>query len=648
LRLEGLFGKRIFAAYAGLIGISVLIILTAASADAEQNGTSLPFIFSIIVLAMAFYKVTKQLLRKQGSTRLNGLRSLSFGIFFVACLNDSFVIMGLYESHMMLPIGIVAGLMFFALSVNEKITRAYEERDHLQHHLEEEVINKTHDLTLARDQALEATKAKDTFLANMSHEIRTPLTAIIGFAEYSLERNISNDERLSALRTIVSSGNHLLALINDILDFSKVEANSIEIEPLNINPAVLASEVQSLIMPSANKKDLYVDIEYDFPLPEYIISDPVRVKQILLNVCSNAVKFTEDGGITITLAFDVERNLMCFLVKDTGIGMDSEQMGKIFDPFKQADSSITRRYGGTGLGLSLSRRLAGLLGGSLHVRSEPNVGSEFELTIDAGDIQVVPLVHDCEQLVERTASLTESPQEQKLQGKVLLAEDNENNQQLFYLYLSKMGLEITIAENGEKALAYASEQDFDLIFMDMQMPVMSGVEAVGHLRQQGYDKPIVALTANATKEDRLQCLEAGCDDFVTKPVTRKRFYQTAAGFLKPAPEEIASNGPLISTILEEEPEFAEIIKKFTDSLPEMIQTISNSYHEKDWQMFNKEVHNLKGMGGGFGYPQITELSANMELLLMKGNHLAIEAILNELEILRDRIIAGAENLKQAG
>jgi CheY-like chemotaxis protein/HPt (histidine-containing phosphotransfer) domain-containing protein len=230
-----------------------------------------------------------------------------------------------------------------------------------------------------------------------------------------------------------------------------------------------------------------------------------------------------------------------------------------------------------------------------------------------------------------------------LQGHILLAEDNETNQRLLSLYLRKMGLDVTLVDNGALSMQYAVAHDYDLILMDMQMPVMSGVDAVMQLRQQGYDKPIIALTANATKEDRRQCMEAGCEDFVTKPITRSRLYQAVAPYLTAAAVE-SSDTALTSLLLAEEPELTDIVIQFVTRLPQLTTSISAAFQQNDWHEFKSEVHKLKGMGSGFGYPQLTELAARLERLFANNNHAAIEANLVELRSLTTRIQAGMPTL----
>ena len=389
-----------------------------------------------------------------------------------------------------------------------------------------------------------ANKAKSEFLANMSHEIRTPLTAVIGFSEAALDDDQTTEQHLFALNTIHSSSRHLLNLINNILDFSKIDAGELEIEHVKMSPVQVISEVESIIMIQAQKKSLNFELNYRPPLPATIESDPIRLKQVLINLCSNAIKFTEQGTVRVDVDYDAPTNIMNVTVTDTGIGMTYEQSQKVFQPFKQADSSTTRKFGGTGLGLSLSKQLADLLNYNLTVYSEPDVGTTFKLQIPCGKI--------CEQ--EMICGQVDTPDNPKtnsnkspssylekrademplLCGDILLAEDTEMNQLLINKYLTKMGANVTLANNGREALEQARKKEFDLIYMDMQMPIMSGIEAIQTLREEGYSKPIVVLTANATHNDRKSCANAGSDDFLTKPIIRNTLYNMTSRYLPEA------------------------------------------------------------------------------------------------------------------
>lgn len=378
-----------------------------------------------------------------------------------------------------------------------------------------------------------ANQAKSSFLANMSHEIRTPLTSIIGFAEAALDSDQTTAQHVEALKIIQQSGKHLLNLINDVLDLSKIEAGALDLEKYPVNPLQLVSEVESIVIGLAKQKHIGFSVEYAFPLPEKINSDPLRLKQILLNLCSNAIKFTDTGAVGLRLHYDPVQDTLNLQVRDSGIGMSAEQLEKIFQPFKQADPSVSRRFGGTGLGLSLSKRLAELLNGDLQVSSEAGIGSVFTLSIHQTQAGITDgkLIHTLNEVQETRKAEQAQAAEPKLAGEVLLVEDNELIQQLIKSYLVKLGLTVTLAENGAIALSLARQKPYDLIYMDMQMPVMSGIDAVKALRSTEYPGPIVMLTANATLEDRNLCKEIGSNDFVTKPVNRQQLFEITRKYL---------------------------------------------------------------------------------------------------------------------
>jgi len=381
-----------------------------------------------------------------------------------------------------------------------------------------------------------ANRAKSAFLANMSHEIRTPMTAILGFSEVLLASRTDQDQ-LEAVTTIKRNGEHLLNLINDILDLSKIEAGKLDVERIQCSPCQVLSEVVSLMRVRATAKNLSLEIEYKRPIPESIQSDSTRLRQILINLIGNAIKFTEVGGVRLVaclLDADSDEAKMQFEVVDSGIGMTEEQIGRLFNPFSQLDTSATRKYGGTGLGLTISKRLAERLGGSVTVTSTPGEGSTFTVTVTTGPLDVVRLLDNPTEAQVSTA-LENKPNEfnSRLDCRVLLAEDGPDNQRLIAFLLKKAGAEVTLAENGQiaHALAQAAQDEgtpFDVILMDMQMPVMDGYDATGKLREAGYAGPIIALTAHAMNADRDKCLNAGCDDYATKPIDRKKLLATVA------------------------------------------------------------------------------------------------------------------------
>lgn len=387
--------------------------------------------------------------------------------------------------------------------------------------------------------AKSAIRAKSEFLANMSHEIRTPMTAILGFAEVLLEEpgiDRAPAHRVESLRTIQRNGQHLLGLINDILDLSKIEAGKVEIERVSCSPAQIMREVISLMRVRADAKGIPLTLDYSSSVPEWIQGDPLRIRQVIINLVGNAIKFTETGSVRVVVHVVRRPPALTLLqvdVIDTGIGLTAEQISRLFEPFSQADTSTTRKFGGTGLGLTISKRLVEVLGGELSVRSTPGRGSTFSVTFDTGNIDGMRML-DPETArglhipQPRTVSATQVAQ---LQHRILLAEDGPDNQRIITFMLEKAGAHVTLVDNGklahEEALAAAARGGpFDAILMDMQMPVMDGYEATRRLRSMGYVGRIIALTAHAMEGDEAKCRDAGCDGFLTKPIDRAKLLLT--------------------------------------------------------------------------------------------------------------------------
>ncbi len=408
----------------------------------------------------------------------------------------------------------------------------------LQGSLEQRVADRTAALAQALQQVREADEAKSRFLANVSHEIRTPMTAILGFTDLLLDPSSTESDKLNAAQTIRRSGEHLMSLINDILDLSKIEQGKLQVERRKVSVPQILREVLELLDVRARERSLTLAVEIDGEIPETIESDPLRLRQILVNLVGNAIKFTEHGGVRIVVSADRDKQQITFRVIDTGIGMSPEQLERVFKPFTQADASTTRRFGGTGLGLTISRHLARLLGGDLIARSTPGAGSEFILTLATGPLDGVQMIRT---LPQSTCDPPPPgvPKVPRLEGRVLLVEDGPDNQRLFTYLLRKAGVEVDVAGDGrqgvEMALRARDEgRPYDLILMDMQMPVMDGYEATRHLRQAGYRRPIVAMTAHAMKGELDRCLEAGCDHYLSKPIRRDVFLREVAGWIRRA------------------------------------------------------------------------------------------------------------------
>lgn len=404
-------------------------------------------------------------------------------------------------------------------------------------------------LTLARHKAEEAVKIKSEFLANMSHELRTPLTAILGYADLlhstldpaSTERRDENFDPLRALNTVQRNGQHLLELINDVLDFSKLEAHKVSIERTQIPSQQIVSEIVSLLRIRARDKGLSLSVQYQNPIPQTIRTDALRLRQILTNLVGNAIKFTERGSVKILVRYaeaTLPEPTMIFEIADTGIGLEAAQLQKLFREFSQIDGTLTRKYGGTGLGLAISKRLAYMLGGDIHVSSTPGRGSRFTLHIAAGRLDHVPMINaPCEgESEEVTLTPASVVLQHQLAGHVLVAEDGPDNQRLINLILGRAGLSVTLAEDGEQAFAMiqaceAAGRSIDLVLTDMQMPVMDGYSLATRLRENGFRKPIIALTAHALSDDREKCLAAGCNDYTCKPIQRGQLLEKISVWL---------------------------------------------------------------------------------------------------------------------
>ena len=401
-------------------------------------------------------------------------------------------------------------------------------------------LNQNHaQLERARQEAEQASRQKTEFLANMSHEIRTPMTAILGYTEL-LEESVAGEFERDACRIVRRNGEHLLHIINDILDMSKIEANKMQVEMRGCSPRKIASEVALLMQVRVAGSKVSLETTFEEPLPERICTDPRRLRQILINLVGNAVKFTTEGRVCIAVKCTDPHSpagAIVFEVADSGIGMTSGQVAALFEPFRQADTSTTRKHGGTGLGLAISRSLAQAMGGEISVRSAPGEGSVFRLALPIGSLPepdddgnetgAVP----CESKV----STDDQSQDVSSPPQILLVEDGIDNQRLIALLLRKLGAEVTIAANGREACDIllppdGNWQPYRLVLMDMQMPIMDGYEATRRLRLAGCDLPVIALTANAMVGAEAKCRDAGCDGYLTKPIDRDRLATAVAEF----------------------------------------------------------------------------------------------------------------------
>ena len=384
-----------------------------------------------------------------------------------------------------------------------------------------------HENDIAMREAVEtaerANRSKSEFLANMSHEIRTPMTAILGFADLLDDPDLTAADRSEFVQTIRRNGHNLLTIVNDVLDLSKIEAGRLEVERSQVDPVALVEEVASTLRVRAVEKGLDLHVERTTVIPRAILSDSHRLRQVLVNLVGNAIKFTESGGVRIMLCHtEPEKGAprLAIEVADTGPGISPADQARIFEPFSQKDTSTTRRFGGTGLGLTISRRLVRLMGGELMLVSTPGEGSSFTIVIEGGDIAAAQRSYAAE---GQDQSHARRNAHDAMAGQVLVAEDGPDNRKLIGLMLRRLGLTASFVENGAAACEViencpASVGAFDLVLMDLQMPVVDGYEATRRLRANGFAEPVIALTADAMEGTRERALEAGCVDFLTKPI----------------------------------------------------------------------------------------------------------------------------------
>ena len=487
----------------------------------------------------------------------------------------------------------------------------------LTERLERLTAQRTKALRLARDEAVAASHSKSSFLANMSHEIRTPLTSIIGFAELLQDPQVAKVEKVDAAKTIVRNGRHLLEVINDILDMSKIESNQLALERIEVGLPKLLSDIEALASSRAQEKGLLFTIEHHLPLPPALLTDPVRLKQILLNFCSNAIKFSKDGEVRLDVRFDSAAKTLCFEVTDAGIGMTEREMSGLFKPFVQADVSTTRKFGGTGLGLYISKQLADMLGGRIRVASESGRGSRFSVTVPVG-IEARPLEMlnsntDFDDF-QRPAFQITAIEVPNLSGRVLVAEDGLDNQRLLGSFLRQAGVEFDIVGNGSLAVERALAHEYALVFMDIQMPVMDGVSATKALRSASYRGPIVALTANVMQEDVALYRQCGCTDVLGKPIDRARFYELLKAYVGEA------QGYMPSPIAQDDyaAELAQLTADFAAGLPATFAAIDAAVRSASWKTVGSLLHSLKGTAGSYGFVGVASITAEAERMLASG------------------------------
>jgi CheY-like chemotaxis protein len=399
-------------------------------------------------------------------------------------------------------------------------------------------------LKRSQSAAQAANRAKTHFLTNMSHEIRTPLTSMIGFAELMLDDCVSkgfSERDATNLEAILRNGRHLLDIVNDILDLAKIEAGHLEVELISCSVSKVVAEALQSTRIQAEAKGLALHVEWATAVPESIRSDPTCLRRILINVMGNAVKFTSQGSVRLTIRLldpNGPQPRLQFEIIDTGVGIPKEKQDSLFQPFVQADVSYRRRFGGTGLGLTISKQLLDKLGGTIGFESQPGLGTTFRIVIPTGPLKGAPIIENpsVQGGQDDGKGMKRILETNRLRCRILVAEDSADSQRLIAFILRKAGADVVVVGDGQTAVETALQSQagpapFDLVLMDMQMPVLDGYAATRRLRDAGFMRPIIALTAHTMSGEREKCLGAGCSDFCGKPIDRQRLLDVVGDHL---------------------------------------------------------------------------------------------------------------------
>ena len=516
-----------------------------------------------------------------------------------------------------------------------------------------------------------ASHAKSTFLAAMSHEIRTPMAGILGMSELMLALK-PNEPMLTYTRTIHQSGKILLSIINDILDFSKIEAGKLELENIPFSLESVLSDTHSLFAEHAEKKGIQLNLQVDPVLPLSIIGDPTRLQQIMMNLTSNAIKFTSEGVVSISATWHTLSDRggeVCFQVADSGIGIPLKKLGELFQPFEQEDSSTTRRFGGTGLGLTIVKRLVDIMNGSIDVDSAPDQGSNFKVTIP---FMISSQPHD--EIEAKELHLVEAVKQQVAGARVLLVEDHAIIQMIATEFLKDVGLVVDLAGNGRQAVDLVMKNTYDLVLMDIQMPEIDGIEATRRIRsEQRYETvPIIAMTAHAMLEDRSKCLAAGMNDHISKPIDKNQLFSVLSNWIRPkkrpdtdvehqANVEMSCQYSLPDTM----PgiDVAKILKDVKGN-HSLCRSILRSFHldfanivvnirsalqgnrKEDRKYLHKLLHTIKGVAGSMHADRLCDSATNLEVVLQDNSVDKLEEALNDFEKCLNLVLQSIADLSE--
>ncbi|PKG97873.1 ATP-binding protein [Paraglaciecola sp. MB-3u-78] len=481
-----------------------------------------------------------------------------------------------------------------------------QELEDFKENLEKQILERTHEAEKAKTEAHAANQAKSEFLANMSHAIRTPLTAIIGFAEVLLQHRLSREESAEYLTTIINGGRHLTTLLSEILDISKIENQKLELETIRFNLPNLLHDIEQIYLFNCKKEQLDFALIIDSVIPEWIVADPTRLKQVIHNLLSNAIKFTKTGTISLHVKFIISSSTLQIEVIDTGEGIASDKQALIFEYFRQADSSITRNFGGTGLGLFITKSMVELMGGVVELESTLGKGSRFCVTIVCQKYE-----GECDSILNRNILASKPLVTPSLVGNILLVEDTEVNQQLIIFNLERTGARVDLAVNGLEGLQKALAIQYDLVLMDIQMPVMDGKEAMKSLLQLGISTPIYALTANVMPSDIQEYAAIGFTGALSKPLELENLYAVLSQHLSVC-DDTDNNEPQGTQLFISDPKLSRL---FYTELAKQHTEITKNIRNLDYASLIKAVHIIKGSAGSFGYDDLTHLAADSLLLL---------------------------------